>query len=84
MDSNEIYTQQTKWYESSNGKGDLSATVRGMAVAFIPLIISILRSQGMEITEDQVAQVIEQLFTFVSVSLVLFGTVRKGYYFLRK
>lgn len=84
MEPNEIYTKQTKWYESSTGSGNLAITVKGMAVAFIPLIISILRSQGMEITEDQVAQAIEQLFTFVSVSLVLFGTVRKGYYFLRK
>lgn len=75
---------QVKWYESSNGSGNLAITVKGAAIAFIPLFISILQSQGVEITEGQVVEFIEQVFTFVSVSLVLFGTVRKGYYLFKR
>jgi len=84
MEPNEIYTKQVKWYESSNGSGNLAMTVKGAAIAFIPLIISILKSQGVEITEGQVAEVIEQVFTLVSVSLVLLGTVRKAYYAFKR
>lgn len=84
MNQDEIYTKQSKWYESSTGNGDLAMTVKGAAIAFIPLIISLLKAQGVEITEGQVAEFIEQVFTLVSVSLALFGMARKGYYFFRK
>ena len=84
MEPKEIYTKQVKWYESSTGNGNLALTVKGAAIAFIPLLISLLKSQGVEITEGQVAEVIEQAFTLVSVSLVLLGTVRKGYYLFKR
>lgn len=84
MEPNEIYTKQVKWYESSTGNGNLAMTVKGASIAFIPLIISILKAQGVEITEGQVAEFIEQVFTLVSVSLVLFGTVRKAYYAFKR
>lgn len=84
MNQDEIYTKQAKWYESSTGNSDLAMTVKGAAIAFIPLIISILKARGVEITEGQVTEFIEQVFTLVSVSLVLFGMARKVYYFFRK
>jgi len=84
MDSNEIQTKQVKWYESSNGSGNLALSVKGASLAFIPLIISILRSQGVEITEEKVTEVIEQVFTLVSVAFVLLGTVRKAYYAFKR
>lgn len=84
MDIDEIKTNKVKWYESSTGNSDLAMTVKGAAIAFIPLIISLLKAQEVEITEGQVTEFIEQVFTLVSVSLVLFGMARKVYYFFRK
>ena len=84
MEPKEIYTKQVKWYESSTGKGNLALTVKGAALALIPLTISVLQSQGVTLTETQIAQFIEEVFTFVSLGLVLLGTVRKGYYLFKR
>lgn len=78
------FNKQNKWFESSNGSGNLALTVKGAALALIPLTISVLQSQGVTLTETQIAQFVEQVFTFVSLGLVLLGTVRKAYYAFKR
>lgn len=67
---------EKKWYISSTGQG-VSLTLKGVAVAFIPLAISIAQSFNIELSETMLANLIESIFTAISALTIALGLIRK-------
>ena len=70
---------KNKWFLSSTGNGDLSLAIKGAMLGIVPVIITLASMSGLEITQDQIVQVINQIFTVVSAVVVLIGLIRKIY-----
>lgn len=72
--------ENKKWYQSSTGTGDLALTVKGALVAFVPLVLMVLNSQGVSITQSDLMDMINTFFTALSAVMVFWGLARKVYY----
>jgi uncharacterized membrane protein len=64
---------------SSSGSGNLSLTIKGLLLALVPVIISIAKTQGIEVAESDVVNIINNIFTIASLIAVVIGLVRKIY-----
>lgn len=73
---------ESKWYHSSNGSQNLALTVKGALLAIVPIIIAILTAQGFSVTENELVDLINSIFTAVSAIAVVAGLTRKFYYSL--
>ena len=62
---------------SSTGDGTLALRVKAVLVAFIPLIIFILRTLGIEIADTDIANIIEALSTLIASAMFLYGFIRQ-------
>ena len=70
---------ENKWYASSTGEG-ISLTLKGVAVALIPIIISVAKLYNIEITENGLMEFINEAFTAISSGMIVYGLGRKAYY----
>lgn len=66
-----------KWYQSSTGSGDLSLTLKGIMMAFIPLIILAGSKMGFALTETGIMEVIGAILGAVSAVQIVVGMARK-------
>lgn len=70
---------QNKWYDSSTGEG-VSLTLKGVITALVPVIIGISRYYNVEITENEVMELVNAAFTAASAFMIIYGLGRKAYY----
>ena len=70
---------ENKWYASSTGEG-ISLTLKGVAAALIPIIISVAKLYNIEITENGLMEFINAAFTAISSGMIVYGLGRKAYY----
>lgn len=74
----------SKWYASSAGDG-VSLTLKGVVTALVPVIIGVLKHYNVQVTENEIADVINAAFTAASAFMVVYGLGRKTYYrFIRR
>lgn len=73
-----------KWYESSAGTGDLAATIKGLLIGVLPLLVFGAKAAGVEIGSedlrpvfDNVENVIIAVGGVIATVVTLFGLVRK-------
>lgn len=76
---NELLMQNTKWFLSSAGSGDLSLTFKGALLGVVPVLVALATMQGYAISQDQVVQVVNQGFAVASGIVMFVGLVRKIY-----
>lgn len=69
----------SKWYESSSGAG-VSLTLKGVVTALVPFIIGVLKHYNVQITENEIADLVNAAFTAASAFMVVYGLGRKAYY----
>ena len=70
---------QNKWYVSSTGEGT-SLTLKGLATGLIPIVIGLLRHYNVEVTENEIMELVNAAFTAASAFMVIYGLGRKAYY----
>lgn len=68
-----------KWYQSSSGTGSVSMTIKGSAVAIIPIVIYLASLNGYNLTETEVGDLINAGATAISAIMIFIGIVRKIY-----
>ena len=76
---NELLMQNSKWFLSSAGTGDLSLTLKGAFLGVVPVLVALATMQGYAISQDEVVQIINQGFTVASGVIMFVGLARKIY-----
>jgi hypothetical protein len=67
----------TKWFMSSTGTGDLSLTIKGLLLALVPLSVTTFQHFGVELAQEDIVEVVNQLFAAISAVMILVGLIRK-------
>lgn len=72
---------QTKdqWFQSSDGSGNLSLTLKGAMIGAIPTIITLAQTYGFSISTTDATSIITNVFSIGSVALMTFGLLKKIY-----
>ena len=68
---------------SSSNPTELSATLQGALIAIVPIVIHIMQSQGIQITETHLIDIIQQVTSIASICVMLFGAIRKLFNFVK-
>lgn len=68
-----------KWYMSSNGDGSMSLTLKSALLGLVPIFVYVLAQSGVNLTENEIVEIINQVVAGISVLGVLYGTARKIY-----
>lgn len=71
--------KNNRWFNTSTGSGDLSLTIKGMMMAFVPFVITLLQSLGVPLTETYIVELVEAVAAAVASVAILIGLLRKGY-----
>lgn len=73
-----------KLIRSSANENKISMTVGGLIVGLIPLIIYLVGTQDIMLTENGIINFVDRA-TFVIAEIAIFvGLLRKGYYWLKE
>lgn len=64
---------------SSADPNKLSLTIKGALVALVPIIVLVLKGVGLDVTEVEILDIINQGFVVVSSVMVFAGLARKLY-----
>lgn len=71
--------KQGHWYNSSADHNKIAMTIKGFAVAAVPLLIAIAASMGIDIAEADLVQFIDELSRIVASGMIVIGLARKVY-----
>jgi hypothetical protein len=66
-----------QWFLSSTGSGDLAATIKGLLIALIPLLIIAGQHFHVAITEGQIMDIVAAVTGAISAAVTAFGLIRK-------
>jgi hypothetical protein len=66
-----------QWFLSSTGSGDLAATLKGLLIALLPLLIVAGQRYHIAITENDIMNVIAAVSAAISAAVTAFGLIRK-------
>lgn len=66
-----------QWFLSSTGSGDLAATIKGLLIALIPLLIIAGQRFHIAVTENQLMDVIAAVTGAISAVVTALGLIRK-------
>ena len=66
-----------KLIASSSNPEKLSASVQGMLMSLVPLAIALLQVSGIEVSQGQLVELIQQLTAVISALVMAFGLIRK-------
>lgn len=64
---------------SSSNSQELSALVQGVLMAIAPIVIQIMKSQGVDIAQNDATNIIQAITGSISIAIMLFGSIRKLY-----
>ncbi len=64
---------------SSANPDKIAMTAKGVLLALVPVIVAIVGSSGIDITQNEIIELINSLFVVVSAVMVSFGLGRKVY-----
>lgn len=68
-----------QWFLSSNGTGDLSLTIKGLLLALVPLSVTAFQYFGYPVAQDQIVEIITQIFAVISLVTIVVGLIRKAF-----
>lgn len=73
---------------SSADPTKIALTVRGLALALVPVAVQVLRHYGIEATEESLTGFLmrftEAVTAFIAAAMLIVGLVRKAYYALQR
>jgi hypothetical protein len=76
--------EKGKWFNSSADATALSITIKGILIAWIPMIIAIGQFFDLAITQETLTELIQSLTAIISSVMIVFGIIRKIYYKIEK
>lgn len=68
-----------KWFQSSEGDGDLSLTLKGVLMSFVPLVLMFLHYTGHDVTQAQIEEIIAGILGAIASIQIVVGLARKLY-----
>lgn len=77
---NNMKTNIPSTLQSSDGSGKLSTTVKGLLVLLAPVIISLLATRNIIITEDTLLSSFNDIITIIGSLIASYGLLKKVYY----
>lgn len=66
-----------QWFQSSTGTGDLALTIKGLLVAIVPLLVTVVHHYGYNVAQDQVIDVGNAILATIASGMIAFGLIRK-------
>ena len=69
-----------KYLGSSVNPNNLSLTVKGAIISLIPLIVIILTNYNIDITSEELIEVVNAIFSALGAIMLAWGAVRKIYF----
>lgn len=66
-----------QFFLSSTGSGEISLTIKGIAVLLLPIAIQFANNHGVAITQDGVMQAVAQITAIVGQIILCIGLIRK-------
>ena len=72
--------EKSKWYNSSANPQDLSITIRGLLLAWIPMIIVIGQFFNIPLTTESLTELIQLVTGLISAFMIVGGFIRKIYF----
>jgi len=66
-----------KWFLSSTGSGDLSLTIKSLSLGIVPILVTIAKMHGYELAENDLVEIVDNVFAGVAFIGVVIGLVRK-------
>lgn len=76
----------TKKYPLLGSSADpeaVSLTIKGIGLAIIPVLVLVFKGLGLDITENELIEILNIIVTAVSSCMILIGLVRKLYFKLK-
>jgi len=73
-----------KFLVSSANSENISLTIKGIAVAVVPIILLVLNNAGVEISQTEIDEIVSVIISLVSMAMVAYGLLRKIYFFVKK
>lgn len=70
--------------QSSANPKELSMTIKGAVIGFVPIVIALFQLLGIGVSEELLIDIIQAIGVFVSSFIMLFGLLRKAYYTIKK
>jgi len=64
------------WYASSTGSG-VSLTIKGVLLAVVPAIIFLAKYFQIELSENEITQIVETASTAIASVMIVYGLIRK-------
>lgn len=71
---------KNKYLGSSANPEKLALTIKGALVSLVPLLVIIFTNYNIDITSDEIMEIINAIFAVVGSVMVMWGIVRKVYY----
>lgn len=62
---------------SSGDTTQISATLQGLMLGLVPVAIQIMQARGIEVTQTQAGDIVQSFTAVLSLSVMVFGAVRK-------
>ena len=62
---------------SSGNPAELSTTIQGGLIALAPIVIALMQARGVQVTETQIVDIVQQFLAILSVATLAYGSVRK-------
>lgn len=75
-----IKIKKYKILGSSKNPESIALTIKGALVSLVPLLVIIFTNYNIDITSDEIMEVINAIFAVVGSIMVMWGIVRKVYY----
>lgn len=75
---------KTKWWQSSHDPRELSITIKGFLMAWIPMIIAVGQLFNVPLTTEALTELVQSITTFISAGMIIGGIIRKAYYWVEK
>ena len=71
------------WYQSSNGSGDLSLTIKSLLLGVVPIVVTVGKMHGYEFAENDLVGLVDNTFAVLAIVGVLFGLGRKIWFAIK-
>ena len=69
--------KKSLWFLSSDGSGDLSLTIKSMLLGLVPILVTFLKMNGIELADNDLVQLVDKSFALLALVGIVIGLGRK-------
>lgn len=75
---------ENKWFNSSSDPRELSLTIKGLMMMYVPIILAVIAVFAPSIEQSVVIDWIDKASLIVASVMILYGLGRKVYFWIKK